>query len=111
MLVTPFGMIMFVKANAFPNTSSPMLLRDESGSNVTVVKLVAPLNALVPMAVTLAGILIDVKADALRNVWSPMLVTPSGMLISVKAVALRNALAPMLFTLAGMLISVKAVAP
>jgi len=39
-----------------------------------------------------------------------MLVTPAGMLIEVKLDALLNALIPMLVTLAGMLIEVKLVA-
>ena len=35
------------------------------------------------MVVTLAGIVIEVKADALRNASFPMLITPSGMVYVV----------------------------
>ena len=40
--------------------------------------------------------IMDVKADALRNVWSPMLVTPSGMVMDDNADAPWNAPYPML---------------
>ena len=64
MLVTLAGMIMEVKLVVPSNRPSPMLVRDESVSNVTVVKLVAPENALSPMLSTLAGMVMEVKADA-----------------------------------------------
>ena len=41
-----------------------MLVRYESVSNVTVVKLVVLENTQSPILVTLAGMIIDVKADA-----------------------------------------------
>ena len=38
-----------------------------------MVKLVASLNALGPISVTLAGMVMEVKLDALRNALSPMM--------------------------------------
>ena len=45
MLSTLAGMVMEVKADAYWNILFPMLVRDESASNVTVVKADAPSNA------------------------------------------------------------------
>ena len=87
-----------------------MLIRDESASNVTVAKAVACMNALPPMLVTLAGIVIVVKADAEWNAKSPILLRDESAsnVIVVKAVAPWNALLPMLVTLDGMVMEVKA---
>ena len=62
MLVTLAGMVMEVKADP-RNALFPMLVRDESASNVTVVKADADRNALSPMLSTLAGMVMEVKPD------------------------------------------------
>ncbi len=43
-----------------------------------------PRNALDPMLVTLGGMAMEVKLDALLNAFDPMLVTPAGMVMEVK---------------------------
>ena len=60
-----------------------------------MVKLDALSNALVPMLVTVAGIVMEVNFDASWNALVPMLVTPDGMVMEVNAVE-ENALFPML---------------
>ena len=63
MLVTLAGMVMEVKFGIYENAYAPMLLRDEPASNVTDVKLEQPENALFPMLVTFAGMVIEVKPE------------------------------------------------
>ena len=63
MLVTPAGIVMEVKPVLW-NAVRPMLVNWDPASNVTELKLVAPLNAYSPMLLTLSGMLIDVKPDA-----------------------------------------------
>ena len=89
-----------------------MLIRDESASNVTVAKAVACMNALLPMLVTLAGMIMEVKLNAEWNANSPILLRDESVsnVIVVKAVAPWNALLPMLVTLDGMVMEVKPVA-
>ena len=54
-----------------------------------------PLNTLLPMLVTLAGMVMEVKPDAFWNALDPMLVTLAGMVMEVKPDD-WNALVPML---------------
>ena len=77
---------------------------------VMEVKAGADRNAPYPMLVRDEGAsnVTVVKADAYRNAYSPMLVTLAGMIMEVKADADRNAPYPMLVTLAGMVMEVKA---
>ena len=67
MLVTLAGMVIEVKLVALWNARWPMLVRDESASNVTVVKADVLWNALPPMLVTLAGMVMEVKLVAPWN--------------------------------------------
>ena len=60
MLVTPAGIIMEVNFGDL-NALWLMLVNLEPSANVTEVKFDAPSNALSPMMVTLAGIVIEVK--------------------------------------------------
>ena len=53
---------------------------------------------------------IDIKLVALRNALLPILVTLGGMVIDVKLVAFWNALLPILVTLVGMVIDAKLIA-
>ena len=84
MLVTPSGMVIEVKPDAFSNALVSMLVKFELESNITVAKLVVPWNAPNPMLSTLSGMVTEVKLDAFLNAYQPMLVTPSGMVIEVK---------------------------
>ena len=88
------------------NALSPIVNNCELSisSNVTVVKFVAALNALFPILVTLAGIVISVNIVAPWNALYPIVFneqSPSGVfsnITSVKFVAPLNALFPILVT-------------
>ena len=69
--------------------------------NVTLVRLLQPENADLPMLVTLAGILILVRLLQKENADLPMLVTLSGISMLVRLLQFRNASFPMLVTLSG----------
>ena len=69
-------MTIYSKLFAFSNASSPMVVKLELGSNVTETKTGVFLNALSPILVTLAGMVMEVKLDAPSNALDPMLVTP-----------------------------------
>ena len=64
-----------------------------------LVKPVHPKNALLPMSITLSGIVMLVKPVHPKNASSSMLVTLSGIVTLVKPVHPENALSPMLVTL------------
>ena len=65
-------------------------------------------NALKPILVTLAGMIMDIKLDVWPNASIPMLPSwePSANVTVVNADANQNAAAPMLLTPAGMVIEV-----
>ena len=67
-LVTPLGIVMLVKLDAFWNAATPILVRLLDPEKVTLVKLDAPENAEVPILVTPLGIVLLVKLVAPLNV-------------------------------------------
>jgi hypothetical protein len=76
--VTLAGMAMEVSA-VEENESLSIVVRLLPSAKVMEVSEVAPLNAELPMEVTLAGRVIEVSAFAPENESSPIVVTPSGM--------------------------------
>ena len=83
----------------FGNAASPRVQL----SGIMTCLIVVPANALVPIEVTLAGMVILVKRQS-RKAESPMLVTESGIVIR-EMPQLRKASAPMLVTELGIVIS------
>jgi len=86
-IVGGINIVTFTPKNDTGPTLGEVMFNPFGEGKYTVVKLVAPLNALKPMLVTPAGMLIEVKLDAPRNALFPMLVTFAEMLIEVKPVA------------------------
>ena len=76
MMRTLAGMIMEVNFDVPWNVLFPMLDNWDPVSNIIDVKLVASLNAFIPMLVTPAGMVMEVKLDAPKNAESPKLVYP-----------------------------------
>jgi hypothetical protein len=61
MVVTSGGMDIEVRLLQELNADWPMVFNEESGSNVTVVKLIQLENTLIPMLVTSGGMDIEVR--------------------------------------------------
>ena len=110
MLLTFAGMVMVVKAVS-RNAPVPMMANWDPASNVTELKLDASRNALVPMLLTLAGIVMEVKLGVFWNTLFPMLVNwdPVSNVTEAKDGIFWNASYAMLLTLAGIVMEVKAV--
>ena len=84
----PVGLVpLYPKSHFFPSARNAYI---RSPSFALLYKYV-PLNASLPMLVTLLGIVIEVKLVQPENAPSPMLVTPSGIVIEVKPVQPENA--------------------
>ena len=83
------------------------LVSVEPPSRSTSVRSVQPSNTLLPILVTLFGMVMLVKSVQLSNADSPMLVTLLGIVMSVKLLQPENAPFPMLVTLPGIVMSVK----
>jgi hypothetical protein len=79
MEVTPAGMVMSVRALAPENALIPMDVSWLPSAKVTLVRLLAFLNAYVPMDVTVAGMVIAVSALAASNAPHPIDVTSAGI--------------------------------
>jgi hypothetical protein len=82
-------------------------------SKVTDSSAVAPLNALDPIDVTLAGMVMEVSEVAVWNMWAGIdlrVLVPSKV-TEVSAVKSRNAWFPINLTLAGMVMEASLVAP
>ena len=68
-----------------------------------------PENTLLPMLVTLSGIVMDFKPLQLANAQASMPVTPLPMVADVKLLQFWNALSPMFVTLSGIAMDVNPV--
>ena len=68
------------------------------------VRLLQPEKALLPMLVTLFGMVMDVRLLQPEKALLPMLVTPLGMVMEVRPLQPEKALLPMLVTLFGMVV-------
>ena len=85
MLVTLFGIVMFLRFEHPSNADSPILVIP---SDITTLVSPEPLKADVPMLVTLPGIVMLVRLEQPENVPYPMNGTPYGMVTPAKLVQL-----------------------
>ena len=80
-----------------------------SVASARIVKFVHPVNAQLPIDITLLGMMMDVKPVQSRNAEPPICVTLFGMVMEVKLVQPANAMLPICVTLFGMVTDVKPV--